>query len=327
MIPLGSGTFIVLATHDGERFLAEQIESLLAQTDGCWTLLARDDHSSDNTKALLDGFARRDDRIRVLPVPAERLGSAGRNFAGLLQAALEHGADHVFCCDQDDVWAADKLERMLAALRQAEGPGRQPCLVHHDLVVVDSRLVPLNRSYWSLMALKPENETRPQRLLSRNEVTGCALACNRALLELALPVPKEAIMHDWWLALYAGFFGRLLPLPQTLVSYRQHGANAIGAKSYKAGLNPLRNGSVAWRSGNAELLETVRQARAFKNAVVSNLSLDPALVLALDNYCELPRLGRMRRMAALRTSAVWRRNWLLDSVLALRVLLLERERG
>jgi hypothetical protein len=140
-------------------------------------------------------------------------------------------------------------------------------------------------------------------------------------------MPEEAIMHDWWLALFAGFFGRLVPLPQTLVSYRQHGANAIGAKSYKAGLNPLRKGSAAWRLGNAELLETVRQARAFKNAVGSNPSLDPALVSALDNYSELPRLDRMQRIAALRSSAVWRRNWLLDSVLVLRVLLLERERG
>jgi hypothetical protein len=276
---------------------------------------------------ILERFARRDDRIQVLPPSASPLGSAGRNFAGLLEAALERDADHVFCCDQDDVWVADKLERMLAELRRAEGPDRQPCLVHHDLAVVDERLKLVNPSYWSVMALHPGSESGSQRLLSRNEVTGCATGCNRALLELALPVPESAIMHDWWLALFAGFFGRLIPVRESLVSYRQHGSNVIGAKSYRAGLNPLQNWLAAWRSGNAEFLETVRQARAFRAAVGPTTGPDSALGSALDSYCELPRLGRMKRISALQISAPWRHNWLLDSVLVLRVFLLARERG
>jgi glycosyltransferase involved in cell wall biosynthesis len=327
VIALGSGTFILLATHNGERFLAEQIESLLAQTATGWTLLARDDRSTDRTTAILEGFARRDSRIQVLPASAVPLNSAGRNFAGLLQAALERSADYVFCCDQDDVWAVDKLERMLSELRQAEGSGRRPCLVHHDLAVVDEQLKTVNPSYWSFMALRPGTEVGSQRLLSRNEVTGCAIGCNRALLELALPMPEAAIMHDWWLALFAGFCGRLVPVRERLVSYRQHGSNVIGARSYKAGLNPLQNWLVAWRSGNAEFLETVRQARAFRVAAGRAAGVDSALGSALDSYCELPRLGRMQRISALRASAAWRHNWLLDSVLVLRVLLLARERG
>jgi len=323
---LGSGTFIVLATHNGERFLAEQIESLFGQTESAWTLLVRDDHSTDRTKTLLEGFARQDDRIQVLPPPATPLGGAGPNFAGLLQAALERDAEQVFCCDQDDIWVADKLERMLADLRRAEGPDRQPCLVHHDLAVVDEGLRVVSPSFWSLMALKPGNETGSQRLLSRNEVTGCAIGCNRALLQLALPMPAAAIMHDWWLALFAGFFGRLVPVQQSLVLYRQHGSNVIGAKSYRAGLNPLQNWLAQWRSGNAEFLATVRQARAFRAAAGRAGSPDAALAAALECYCELPRLGRTQRVRALRTCAAWRHNWLLDSVLALRVMLLGKER-
>ena len=69
----------------------------------------------------------------------------------------------------------------------------------------------------------------------------------KALLEAALPVPEQAVMHDWWLALHAGFLGRLRPMPERFVSYRQHGANVIGAKSYRAGLNPLQNWRRTWR--------------------------------------------------------------------------------
>jgi hypothetical protein len=316
---------IVLATHNGEMFLEEQLESLLCQTEPNWTLFIRDDHSTDGTRAIIDEYAGHDPRIRVLESTARSRGSARANFAALLQQAFEHGAEYVFCCDQDDVWRPDKLERVLVEFERAEGPGRQPILVHHDLAVVDSQLSPIANSYWTLMALQPCDESRPQRLLSRNEVTGCAMACNRSLLELALPIPEAALMHDWWLALTAGFYGKLAPLSETLVTYRQHGANVIGAKSYRAGLNPLQNWRATWRKGNAEFLDTVRQARAFRKASDQREQLADPLRTALDDYCELPRLSPYRRLARLRRCAVWRHNGLLDAVLVFRMLLLPRE--
>jgi len=318
---LGSGAFIVLATRNGEPFLVEQLDSLLAQSFTDWTLLARDDHSMDGTRAILGEYAARDGRIHVLPPPAERLGSAARNFSGLLQEALERGAEFVFCCDQDDVWAPGKLEQMLGSLKEIPGPA----LVHHDLLVTDEHLEPVANSYWALMALAPNDESRPQRLLSRNEVTGCAMACNRSLLEIALPLPQAGIMHDWWLALHAGFFGKLLPVTKTLVSYRQHGANVIGAKSYRAGLDPRQNWWATWRRGNQELQATIRQARDFQAAVSDRSFPNARIREALDTYCDMPRLSRWRRIPALRRCAIWRKNCLLDTVLVLRVLLLARE--
>ncbi|MEJ2534416.1 MAG: glycosyltransferase family 2 protein [Gammaproteobacteria bacterium] len=316
---------IVLATHNGAAWLPAQLDSLLGQSERSWTLLISDDGSGDETPDIINRFAERDARIHVLESRPGMAGSALTMYAGLLAAAFDDGADYVFCCDQDDVWAADKIERVLAALRRLEGPEREPALVHHDLTVVDERLEGTAESYWRLLDLHPGPEERPQRLLSRNEVTGCALACNRALLEAALPVPKQAVMHDWWLALHAGFLGRLRPMPERFVSYRQHGANVIGAKSYRAGLNPLQNWRRTWRRGNEEFFDTVRQARAFRAAVAGGEPLAAELQRSLESYARLPELSAGARLAALREAGVWRGNALLDGVLVLRMLLLPAE--
>lgn len=316
---------IVLATRNGGKFLSAQLDSLLGQSRADWTLLARDDHSSDDTLKVLEHYASQDERISILPPLTGGESNAAENFSGLLKCALDRGAEYVFCCDQDDVWAPNKLDSMMAELQSAEGPGRGPCLVHHDLRVVDESLKMIAPSLWGLMALRPDNEISPQRLLSRNEVTGCALACNKALLEVALPLPSEAIMHDWWLALFAGFSGTLRAMPGTWVSYRQHGANVIGAKSYRSGLRQLHNGLSTWQAGNTEFLETVKQARAFRTVVASVDAVDANHRLALQCYCELPRMRRRQRMRALWRCAVWRRNLLLDIVLVIRVILLPRE--
>jgi hypothetical protein len=193
--------------------------------------------------------------------------------------------------------------------------------------VVDRGLAPLADSFWNYMGLTPGDERRPQRLLSRNEVTGCALACNRALLELALPIPATAIMHDWWLALFAGYMGRLRPVRRRLVRYRQHGANAIGAKSYWHGLNPFTDWRAGWRRGNGEFLETVAQARAFLAAAGERKGPGDDARAALTCYAQLPELSRWRRVREMRNCGLQREQWLLNTILVLRLLLLPGKRA
>jgi glycosyltransferase involved in cell wall biosynthesis len=315
---------IVLATYNGDRFLAEQLGSLVAQSEPDWSLLVMDDGSSDRTPAIIDGAARNDGRVVRLPSPATRTGSAAMAFNDLLTRSLELGGDYVFCCDQDDVWHQDKLRLVLAELRATEGESRVPTLIHHDLEVVDSQLLPVAESFWVRMGFKPGSELIPQRLLSRNEVTGCALACNRALLEAALPIPDAAIMHDWWLALCAAYLGRLRPMPARLVKYRQHGGNAIGAKSVWFGLDPRTNWVAGWRRGDADFLDTVRQAQAFQERMSGRVAFGEDAARALNLYRQLPTLTLRERLAALHKARFWRGHWLLDALLALRVLFLPR---
>ena len=325
MINLNSSVFITLAVHNGAEFLVDQIDSLIIQTEPHWTLLIRDQSSIDNSLGICQDFAQKDDRIQVVRYDNDFTKSALGNFSSLLASGYFKGSEYIFCCDQDDVWEPNKLELMLDRIKQLEGEEKAPCLVHHDLAVVNEFLEPIADSFIEMMQLHPSDEQNPQRLISRNEVTGCAMACNRALLEIALPISEDAVMHDWWLALCAGYFGRLAFIPEKLVKYRQHGANTIGAKSFWHGLNPFTNWVAGWRRGDEEFISTVKQARAFREAMSDRLDTDPEACATLDLYAGLVAATRWQRLKALREFNLWRSHWFLNVVLVMRMLLLPRD--
>jgi glycosyltransferase involved in cell wall biosynthesis len=219
---------VLLATHNGADFLDDQLGSLLDQSGPPFRLLVRDDASTDATPTLLAQWAPRwPGKIELLDPLGPRLGACG-NFAALLAQA---DADYVMFCDQDDVWLPDKIARTLAKMTEVEreaGPD-QPVLVHTDLAVVDDSLRGLGDSYWAYQHLDVRRGTTLNRLLVQNVVTGCAAMANRALVRKAVPIPPQAVLHDWWLALVAAATGRIERLDEPTVSYRQHGANRVGA--------------------------------------------------------------------------------------------------
>ncbi len=321
---MNTHTLIVLAAYNGANFLCEQLESLLAQTESQWNLLIRDDGSTDETLEIIQQYSQMDERIQLLTDNRGSTGSALGNFAILLEAAFIQGAEYIFCCDQDDVWAPDKMALVLARLKELEGEGKAPCLVHHDLSVVNKNLELVADSFVGYMRMQPGDQSDPQRLISRNEVTGCAIACNRELLEIALPVSDQAVMHDWWLGLYAGFFGRLAYMPQRLVKYRQHSENTIGARSFWHGLNPLTNWIAGWHRGTDEFRSSIAQARAFRRASAARLDVSNEDHGILDLYIDLPFATRLQRLKCLRQCGLWRSHWLLNVVLIMRMLLLPR---
>lgn len=223
---------LLLATYNGARHLPAQLDSILGQTHQNFRLLVSDDGSRDETLAVLSRYEERfAGRLIVLPNPAPGRGTVC-NFENLMQACLSDGlADWAAFCDQDDVWLPRKVEAALAAMQSLEARvGREaPCVVHSDLVVVDEALNVIHPSFAGHQRLDPAHCSATS-LLSINQVTGCAMMVNRALLQAALPLPASAIMHDWWCALLAGSGGRSF-LSEPLILYRQHGANQLGAKA------------------------------------------------------------------------------------------------
>ena len=222
---------ILLATYNGARYLAPQLDSLLAQTHSHFRLLVSDDGSSDDTLTILRRYeAAFGGRMLLLPTDV-RSGGVARNFERLMRASAEHGqARWMAFCDQDDVWLPEKTARLLAAVQALEAAHgtSTPCLAHSDLTVVDQDLQVLSPSFAAYQRIAPA-DINPRTLLSVNQVTGCATLINRALLQQALPLPAGAVMHDWWLALIAGSGARHY-LPQPLMLYRQHGRNQLGAR-------------------------------------------------------------------------------------------------
>lgn len=224
---------ILLAAYNGERFLREQLDSILAQRDSRWHLTASDDGSTDATADILLEYATRyPEQITVLRRNTHT-GCACRHFAALLD---DCPAEYILFCDQDDVWLPDKLGSTLDALSALEATHGKDCpaLVFCDLTVVDSRLELLASSLSRAQNLEMARFDF-RSLLFQNAVTGCATGINRALADAALHCKdwSRVIMHDGWLAAVGACLGHIAYIDKPLILYRQHGANTIGAKDVR----------------------------------------------------------------------------------------------
>ena len=222
-----SAVEVLLATYNGERFLTEQIDSLVAQDYAPLYIIARDDGSTDGTREILRKYETRfPDRFRVL-VTDKATGSAKSNFLKLMQAAT---AEYVCFADQDDVWLSDKVSSAMQAMRKLETRWARttPLLVFTDLQVVDENLKVVHESFWKQDGIEPRRIRSLASILGHNVVTGCTALMNRRLLEMSLLMPEEATMHDAWSGLVALIFGAWEAIPEKTVLYRQHGRNVVG---------------------------------------------------------------------------------------------------
>lgn len=253
---------ILLATYNGAAYIAEQIDSILAQDYPHVTITIRDDGSTDRTPSILAEYqARHPERMRVLPT-TRNLGILA-NFAHLLDRST---ARYVMFSDQDDVWKSTKISQSLVAMKVLESRHGQdrPLLVHTDLSVVDEHLRVIHDSYRSYTRLDPHKGIALNRLLTQNAVTGCTILANRPLVALAAPIPKTAVMHDWWLALVAAVFGAIGYIAEPTILYRQHQSNSVGAIRYGVADFLMRFASAAHRERLHRLsLQRKNQTQAF----------------------------------------------------------------
>jgi hypothetical protein len=306
---------ILLAVYNGAKFLPQQLESIESQSYSDWRLLVRDDASTDSSLAIIAEFAHRPvDRVRVVRDGRCRLGACG-NFAALLEAS---DAPYFMFCDQDDVWLPEKIAALLHSLRQLEARrgSQTPLLVHSDLVLVDDALHVLHQSYWRYARLlDPSAKRAPARLMLRNYVTGCALIGNAALRRAALPIPPEARMHDWWVALVAAVLGDIAECQTPTVLYRQHQKNELGAQSR----HPL---ALMWQFLRAPLAiaKTVRndiekaqlQAAACDRAC--RQSMPPEMSRAVAEFSQLHHRSFWRRKLFLPRYRLWPDYWLSSAI-------------
>jgi len=247
---------ILLSTYNGGQYLRKQIDSVLSQSVSDFTLLIRDDGSSDDTLKILKTYS--DPRIRMLT--GENLGPSGSFFA-LLDEARTMGAEQVFFCDQDDIWMPDKLAQLLSELKKCpEGPA----LVFSDFAMIDEKDTVLGDSYAAMAKLRiPGNGDFFPKLLAQPYAFGCTAVLNRALLELVTEPPAGIEMYDCWIALVASVFGTVRYLPAATIYHRFHSANATGRAGMNSCFSRLRRATgqfrkqqdnTALRLGQAKLL-------------------------------------------------------------------------
>lgn len=303
---------ILMAVYNGEKYLSQQIDSILNQSFHDWQLLIRDDGSSDSTAGIIALYAdRHPEKIRLVYSKSDKKGSK-YNFFELIKAS---DSEYVMLADQDDVWEKDKVKKAYEHIRKAEKKTGQnkPVLCHSDLKVADRDLNIINPSMFEMQKLDPAKRQFKDYLV-QNNVTGCTVIFNRALASMTKKMPEEAIMHDWWLALEAAAFGRVFFMKDSDILYRQHGNNTEGAKNLRSTkylIKKLFNKTQVRQT----LENTYRQAEAFFNEYEDSLDNEfKEVVKAYLSIREAPKLKKymiMKKYGFMKSGFVRRLGYIL----------------
>jgi len=201
---------VVLCSFNGEKFIGEQIDSILKQAYSNFELIISDDASTDSTAEILRRYAT-NDKIK-LHFQKQNIGPS-KNFEFALQQA---SGEFIACSDQDDVWLPEKIEKLQAAIEDSS-------LIYSDSELVDENGNRLNKKLSDLRNLYSGHRTTG--FIFSNVVWGHALMFNRKILPSILPIP-DGIPHDIWIAYKAATITGIKYLDQPLTLYRQHHSTA-----------------------------------------------------------------------------------------------------
>lgn len=219
---------ILMATYNGEKYIEEQINSIINQDFKEWNLLIRDDCSTDNTINIINKYVEKyPDKIKLIDNMGKNLG-VKLNFGELMKHSK---SKYCMFADQDDKWLPNKISLTLEKMKELESNygEEKPILIHTDLKVVDKNLELIDKSFWKYSYIDPSRNTL-NKLLVKNTVTGCTMMINSSLKKLINFIPEECMMHDHWIALVASLSGIIYFIKEPTILYRQHENNQLGAK-------------------------------------------------------------------------------------------------
>lgn len=215
---------VCMATYNGEKYIREQMDSILQQLGEGDELIISDDLSSDKTVEIIKSY--KDKRIKLY-IHGDNHGFV-RNF----ENALVHAdGDIIFLSDQDDIWMPDKVKVTIAALANC------------DFTVSDCITINENKQVISQSRIKDYNiKTGFWRLMIKTRYLGCCMAFRRNVLDAALPFPDNAYLmeHDLWLAAVAECYFKTSLIDKPLIKYRRHGGNVSSGGASKGYSVPIK---------------------------------------------------------------------------------------
>lgn len=200
---------VCMATYNGEKYIRQQLQSILQQLGADDEIIVSDDNSTDGTVAEIGRLSDR--RIKVVYNKKKGLIS---NFENAIQNA---SGDYIFLSDQDDIWKPEKLQKTMECFDQG-----------FDLVLSDSEAFNSSSSETIYPSFFEFNKSKKGILnnIMKNSYIGCCMAFNRKIKDKVLPFPSGLPMHDSWIGLNAEIFGKVKFLKEPLIRYRLHDANA-----------------------------------------------------------------------------------------------------
>lgn len=201
---------IAMATYNGEKYLKEQIDSILLNMSDNDELVISDDGSNDKTAQIIQNYAEKDNRIKFLYGP--KMGIK-QNFAN----AIKHSSGkYIFLSDQDDVWAGNKIEKVLDVFVTT----KCTCILH-NAEIVNENLIPWDQTFFEFRGSK----LGYIRNIIKNSYIGCCMAFDALLKDTILPIPNTIEMHDQWIGLLSEKIGRNFLMNDCLIKYRRHDNN------------------------------------------------------------------------------------------------------
>ena len=210
---------VCIATYNGEKYIKEELDSILSQLSAEDEIIISDDGSTDETLSIIENV--RDIRIKVFKhekVRAKfRFDYTTHNFENAL---LHAKGDYIFLADQDDVWLPQKCVIMLKALKKAD-------IAVSNCLVVDANL----KVYKKLFDKKQNRSCRILKNIINPNNTGCCMAFRRDVLKTILPFPKFGVAQDVWIAVYGGIFHSLVYIEEPLILFRRHDNNVSSSAS------------------------------------------------------------------------------------------------
>ena len=225
---------ILLPTYNGEKYLKEQLDSILNQTYKNIRLIISDDCSKDSTPEILEEYRKKDERIELY-LQKENIGVV-KGIEFLLKKVK---SNYYMLADQDDVWLPIKVEKSIETLTKQNAD-----LVFGDLEVVDQNLKTIYPSFGDFMMLNRKiNKYIDSYKVNYlyNCVTGCTVLSKKEFIEKILPIPTESkyLIHDHWIGLIVALNGKLAYMPEKYIKYRQHGDNQVGTDKISHGFKKL----------------------------------------------------------------------------------------
>ncbi len=203
---------VALAAYKGEKYIAEQIKSILPQLGPHDEIVVADDKPGTATQLVVEKLMKKDKRIVYIK-------GKGKGVVSNFSLAIKHcRGDKIFLCDQDDVWLPDKVERVMEAFRQGAD------LVLHNAYETDRDLNITVLSFFD----KRGSKKGFLRNIVKNSYMGCCMAFDRKMLKHIMPIPKNIPMHDQWIGLICEHYGKVTFIDLPLIYHRVHGKNVTG---------------------------------------------------------------------------------------------------
>ena len=283
---------IVMATYNGEKYLKEQIESILNQTYKDFVLYIRDDNSTDSTNKIINEYTEKYPN-KIIQVKDDKVArGACKNFMYLLEYVYSLNKHDIYMfSDQDDFWLENKVEITVNRYNEVSNK-EQPILIHTDLNVVDSKLELINKSFLKYSNLDSDCKEFNKYLI-QNNVTGCTTLVNQKLVDMVNFKINDLCMHDWYFALLASAFGQVIFINKSTINYRQHGNNVLGAKKVK-GICGIYNKLIKNNTIKKDLSRVFKQAESFKENHYQELNEKNKKII--DDFCKIKDSNKIKKI-------------------------------